>query len=66
MKTMYNFKNYIILNKKRKNKKIIEKLKKSKKIEIYGVGISNVIVRLTAFKFMTLGLEKAYDGLNEH
>ena len=48
-------------------KKIIEKLKKSKKIEIYGVGISHTISKLTSFKFMTLGIEsEAHDGINEH
>ena len=48
-------------------KKIIEKLKKTKKIEIYGVGISHTIAKMTSFKFMTLGIEsEAHDGINEH
>lgn len=48
-------------------KKIIEKLKKAKKIEIYGTGISYTVAKLAAFKFMTLGIEsEAYDGINEH
>lgn len=52
---------------KEKMKKIILKLKKSKKIEIYGVGISYTIAKLTAFKFNTLGIEsEAHDGINEH
>lgn len=47
--------------------KIIEKLKSTKKIEIYGTGISHIIAKLASFKFMTLGIESAaYDGLNEH
>ena len=48
-------------------KKIIGKLKKTRKIEIYGVGISHTIAKLTSFKFMTLGIEsEAHDGINEH
>ena len=47
--------------------KVIEKLKKAKKIELYGVGIGQLIAKLAAFKFMTLGIEsEAYDGINEH
>ena len=46
-------------------KKIIGKLKKTRKIEIYGVG--HTIAKLTSFKFMTLGIEsEAHDGINEH
>lgn len=52
---------------KEKMKKIILKLKKTKKIEIYGVGISYTIAKLAAFKFNTLGIEsEAHDGINEH
>ena len=47
--------------------KVIEKLKRAKKIELYGVGIGQLIAKLAAFKFMTLGIEsEAYDGINEH
>jgi len=47
--------------------KIIKKLKNTKKIEIYGTGISYILAKLASFKFMTLGIESAaYDGLNEH
>ena len=48
-------------------KKIIRRLKEARKIEIYGVGISHTIAKLTSFKFMALGIEcEAYDGINEH
>ena len=47
--------------------KIIKKLKNTKKIEMYGTGISYILAKLASFKFMTLGIESAaYDGLNEH
>lgn len=47
--------------------RVLNKLKYSEKISIYGLGVSFTIAETTAFKLMTLGYEAAaYNGLNEH
>lgn len=47
--------------------RIINRLKRSDTIDIYGMGISNDIARAAAFKLKSIGVESyAYDGINEH
>jgi len=46
---------------------MIEKLKQSDSIEIFGTGFCLSIARQTAFKLNTIGLScAAFDGINEH
>ena len=47
--------------------RVLNKLKYSRKISIYGIGISYTIAETAAFKFMSLGIQcSAFNGLNEH
>lgn len=47
--------------------RIINHINRSEKVDLYGSGVSQTVVRGAAFKFMSIGVEcVAHDGINEH
>jgi DNA-binding MurR/RpiR family transcriptional regulator len=47
--------------------RVANRLKKAKKIDFYGHGISYNLARQAAFKFLSIGIDcMAHDGINEH
>ena len=48
-------------------RRVINRLKKASYVDIYGIGITNTVAELMAFKLSTLGIRcSAHSGLNEH
>jgi DNA-binding MurR/RpiR family transcriptional regulator len=48
-------------------RRIVNRLKAMKKIDIYGVGITHTCAMAAMFKFLSIGIEcTAHSGLNEH
>lgn len=47
--------------------RVMQRIRKAKKVDIYGAGVTQSIAQLVSFKFSTLGIEcGTYSGLNEH
>lgn len=47
--------------------RVMQRIRKAKKVDIYGAGVTQSIAQLASFKFSTLGIEcGTYSGLNEH